>query len=180
MTSTTVTDVPTLTADDVAALRVATSVCFHRNDGRSYIRAYLRPPSDPPVFSRRQQLLFPGTEAMPGERHREIATTNGMYGYTDTDGTWRVDSDDRTPSAFYMIHSARYNATWPTIASLLSAGEVLHLAWIADNNTDNIHEAGLHADELDLVTTKGNRKRTFSVGYQVCPDNSARMIRRHG
>lgn len=174
------TMVGTLSADDVAALRMASSVTFHHYQGHAFIRAYIRPEGRRETYTQRQQILFPEPTSIPGERHRDVTVSGSISGYGKHGGGWRVDSDDVTASAFHMITSARFAPTWVTIAALLTAGETVALEWIADNNTENHDSVGFHCDQLQLTATKGKRTRVFSVAERVGPDNSARMIRRHG
>jgi len=180
--TTTETTVGTLSAEDVAALRLAHSVTFHHYEGRAFIRIYVRPSGHPATLTVREQLLFPERDSVvsPDERSRVIEVTGSISGYHENGTMWHVDSGDTRARAFEMVHSAQYASTWTTIASLLSAGESVWLHWIADNHTDLVREHGLHADELQLVATKGKRTRTFSVARTITLDNSARMIHRHG
>ena len=180
--TTTTTTIGTLSKEDVAALRMATAVTFHYFRGFSFIRAHLDPIGQP--FTRREQILFPEKYAGSRNQSREIPVSSSVTGYTARGGTWRVDPEDTQAAAFYMIHSAQYAETWSTVAALLTTGQVVSLRWIADNNTDVLRDAGLHADELRLKTSytsiTDKRTRVFHIGAQVSPDNSARMIRRNG
>jgi hypothetical protein len=179
MTTTEIT-IGVLSTEDIAALRMARAVTFHHYQGRAFIRAHVAPSGHPATFTRRAQILFPEESSIPRERCREIQVSGSIAGYTDSGGGWRVDGDDTRATAFYMIHAAQHVPAWVTIAALLSPGEAVSLGWLADNNTENLQNAGFHCDELQLTTTKGKRKRVFAIATQVGPDNSARMIRRYG
>lgn len=175
---------PTLTTDqtaaldpgDVAALVKAHSLSFHHYGGNAWITASI----SRTVYSAREQILFPNPGPIAGERGRAIACDSAIYAYT-VDGhggcAW-THRDTPDAACFHMIHTARYHEPWTTVADLLRKGDRLTLSWTADNNTHVVRAAGLHADELRLVVDRGDKRLTFSLGYSINPDNSARMIRR--
>lgn len=177
---TTTTIVSALSTEDIAALRMASSIMFHHYQGRSFIRAEIRPSGHPATFTSRAQILFPEQPTIPGERTREITVSGSVAGYTHDGSMWHADRADMQATAFYMIHSAQFRPTWVTVATLLTPGETVSLGWIADNNSETLQDAGFHSDELQLTAIKGKRKRVFGIATQVGPDNSARMIRRYG
>jgi hypothetical protein len=49
---------------------------------------------------------------------------------------------------------------------------------VADNNTGSLTDAGLHNDQLRLYVHRAGGRLVFPIATSVCPDNSARMIRR--
>jgi hypothetical protein len=165
-------DIAPLDRQDVAALRAADSVTFHTHKGRAFIKAHKRPAPGRDVYSAREQRLYPVTDGT--ERTREITADHSILG---CESGWAELKD---AAAFYMIGTAQFSATWPTIAELIRAGDQLQLVWTADNNSQYITNAGLHADELALGITRGDRTMTLKIGYSVAPDNSARMIDRNG
>lgn len=170
----------TLTADDVRALIMADAVSFHFYEGKHRISATIGTTGDKTIFSATQQRLFDDTRNTgAGARARTIDVSGSVYGYGYGDQpSWAHDNSPRA-ACFAMVTSARYSSPWTTTAYLLRAGDVAHLAWVADNHT-NVIEHGLHSDELHLRVRRGSRKLTFAVDWRVGPDNSARMIRRHG
>jgi hypothetical protein len=177
---TTDTIVSALSAEDVAALRMADTVTFHHYQGCAFIRAYVRPSGHPATRTQRAQILFPEGPETSGERAREIPVSGSISGYTERGSMWHVDRTDTDAAAFHWIHSAHFVPTWVTVAQLLAAGETLTLLWIADNNSQDLRNAGLHHDALEIKAVKGKRTRVYKICDQVTLDNSARMIRRHG
>ena len=160
-----------LAAEDVAALRVADAVTFHTFRGRGYVRAHKRVGPGRDVFTAREQRLYPDPDGR--ERLREIGAD---YALASAERPGALAATQW--AAFYMIGMAQYVPSWQTIAALLRTGDVLQLAWLADNNSDNIRDAGLHADELRLHVMRSGRVMTFQIAHSVTPDNSARMIHR--
>lgn len=167
------TSIAVLDSADIAALRAAYSVTFHTNMGRAFIRAYKRTAPGCDVFTAREQRLFPVAD--DSERFREITVDHTAYGY---EPGWRGATDYLV--AFHMIHTAEYRETWRTVVELIRAGDRVRLDWVADNNSTTLVEHELHADELRLHIARGERKMIFHIATSVTPDNSARMIRRHG
>jgi len=171
-----------LTAMDRRAMLTAEQVCLHYYEGRSWLACSLRRREAPQVFSRQDQLVFPDTrEVMPGERNRDIGCSVGLSGYVGESGAmWHGDPDGRA-QCFAMVVAPRLSRVWQTVATLVKPGDRLTLAWTADNNNAVIREAGLHADSVSVLVSRGARTRyEFVVCNQITPDNSARMIRRHG
>jgi hypothetical protein len=158
----------TLTADDIAALKTADRVCFYLTEGRFYIRAILEHgfAESPRIFSAREQRLFPMADR--SDREREIDVTGSVYGYDQVYETNKA-------RAFDMIHG-RGNALWHTAVSLMTVGAGLSLQWCGGNDSENLREAGLHKDELQ-IKIKGKRTHTLAISTSVCADNSARMVR---
>lgn len=175
-----------LTSDDIAALRHAESVTFHYSDGQGYIVALLNDIDRDRLFTKREQIMFPN--ASDHDRARRIITDTGMFGCGQPDiSGWNITRNEharRTASAFHMVHAAQHHAPWITMARFLRPGDIITLIWVADNNTDNIREVGLHADDLILRVTrvKGDNETTheFLVTRSVGPNNSTRMIRYYG
>jgi hypothetical protein len=174
-----------LTADDITALRKADSVTFHYFRGEGYIRAHLRGGfyATARVYTARQQRLFPIADSYSADRERRIDVHTSMHGYgTDSNHGWHLDRGaDSNPEAFYMEHSGQYSPVWMTIANLMRAGDIIRLYWTADNNTQYVDTAGLHADELRIgIVRNGKIVHTLSVAHSLTPDNSARMVKRYG
>jgi hypothetical protein len=173
-----------LTRDDLTALKLADAVTFHHltaAEGGPKIRLYLenRMTDEPRILTAAQQLVFPTADGRDGRgRIRDIRVESSAFGYgTDSAAGWRSD-DAPHLSCFYMIHSARFSECWPTIAGLLKVGDQLALRWVADNNTGYTTDAGLHCDQLRLYVHRSAGPLVFPIATSVCPDNSARMIRR--
>lgn len=181
MTTTTETTMNELTRDDITALRKADSWTLHTNAHHGVtIRAYTRTYDPHNVFTRAQQLLYP-TPHTDRERLRDVAATASITAYgpglTGSGGwSWNSRTDAPGPGCFYSVYDTGVRHT---IAQALRPGERLHIEWVADNNTDTIRGASLHCDQVKLHVCNGDgaRIRTYLVGVQVSPDNSARMIR---
>jgi hypothetical protein len=162
---------------DLQALRRADSVVFHlTGDGTAYIDAHLSTVThpEPRIFTATEQRLFPDIDG--SDRRRRIPVTAGIVGFDDKRRWHEQGLPDATASA--MIHVARLDELWRSIAAFLRVGDVVSLHWWASNNNGYITQAGLHRDELRLVIRRGRRRWAFLVKVELCPDNTARMIRR--
>lgn len=157
-----------LTVADVKSLRTATAVSFHYatsdNSGypdkpASFIKASYEKTHERGGFSKWEHYVPAGHRAsIYGEE----------YGY----GLAELES------AFEMISSAQLDPVWQTIASLLRAGDVLALHWVAGGKTNQYHkDAKLYGDELQLVVQRGKRILTFTVDTSCNPGNTARMCK---
>lgn len=154
-----------LTAEDIAALRMAESVTFHHYDGQSVIRVQIRGHGEPVIFTARQQRLFPKPGTFDSERMREIACDHSINSYQGI-------REPRTTQCFTGFLSLP-PAHWHTIAGSLRKGETIELQWVGSNNNQYEDDAGLHHDALYLKAGQ----RVYLVDTSVCPDNTARMIR---
>jgi hypothetical protein len=166
-----------LSSSDVHALRRADSVCFHTlPDGNARIDALLTTWAHPHprIFTTAEQRLFP--EPDHSDRRHRIPVTGAIVGFNQEGHWYERGLPDAT--AFAMVHAARLDDIWRTIAAFLRVGDVLTLRWRASNSNQYLREAGLHRDELRLVIRRGQRDWTFLVDIATGPDNTARMIRR--
>jgi hypothetical protein len=77
-----------------------------------------------------------------------------------------------------MVHAARLDDVWCSIAAFLRVGDILSLHWRASNNNEYLIDAGLHRDELRIGIRRGQRRWTFLADVETCPDNAVRMISR--
>jgi hypothetical protein len=148
-----------ITANDVKAMRTCDSVCFYHADGKGAVSAVKR-----------------GKAPWYEESRHDVpcqASSLTVYG---TDRT----HDPSAVKCFALVSFAREKDTWQTVAGLLRAGDVLELSWVGANNSECLKRANLFADELYLVVVRGKRRMTFNISYQVCPDNTARMVRPRG
>lgn len=179
MDTATEVEVGTITADDIAALKIAETVSFHVYKGEVYIRAgiELSRIGEPRIFTAREQRLLPQTDSW--SRERRIDTQGGARGY-DGDSSWH--GDERT-TAFEMVHSASYSREWQTIVSCLRPGDVLGIDFCGDGGSNgNTKPVGIHVDTLHLNVQRGTKHRAlrFLVDYCACVDNSARAVKRFG
>lgn len=172
-----------LDSDDLAALRLADRVVFQTLDnGESAIRAIVDRGmlTDTPIYSAREQRLFPETERYSRDRERTIRVRATGYGYGDATHNMGGWSGGKF-SAFHMHHHARMTEEWCTLADLMRVGDTVTLRWVANNGNGNTKDAGLVVDELRLtLNLHGKRERTFLVDVSVGRDDSARMIKRYG
>lgn len=186
LTQPTITAVP-LTAEDVAAWKLSTDWSLHTHPtldvgAGSIVRLYVRVWNTPPIFTTRQQRLFPNTFSTT-QRTRDIMVDASAHGYDNeiasTGWTWPswtgAERQEPVPACFDMGSS---DAMFQTIGRALKVGSVLSLKWTADNNTETAREAGLHLDEVRLVADTGTRKDEWAMGHATCRDNSARMVQR--
>lgn len=168
-----------LTADDVKALRRAETVVFRLRNGRYTIEAGIGWMTEARTYTAAEQRIFPDLSTGSSERERVIETFGAIQPYGS--GTYTA----RYSTGFAMINSAQFTQTWITIASLLRAGDVLSLRFLADAHTnDNLRKAGLHGDVLRLDVTRDQGHLVidgtvlaFDVISSTSPDNTARMVR---
>lgn len=148
----------TLTADDLKALRMAdASVCFF-TDGteESYIRCSKKVKGDP----YRQEMDY------------QIQADGFINYYGSGSGTMKGRK------AFGMVSCPKYDAVWQTVCAMLRVGDELTLKWTQSNNNQYVDDANLHVDDLRLCVKRGDKMYEFFIEYSICPDNSARMIKR--
>jgi hypothetical protein len=171
-----------LTRDDLTALRLADAVTFHHHTSaeagpRISLHLETRMTDEPRIFTATQQRVFPSADGRGRQRDIHLESTASGYASDGLPG-WN-SSDAGHLSCFYMIHTAQFSQSWLTIARLLKVGDRLALQWLADNNTQTLTDAGLHNDQLHLHVHRAGDRLVFPIATSVCPDNSARMIRRH-
>ncbi len=161
---------------DVQALQRADRVSFHYHDGQGYLHADLTtwPLPEPRIFTAKEQRLFPDSDDV--DRRRCIDVDASIVGFDD-ERQWH---ERALPGAraFHMIHTARLDEVWRSIAAFLRVGDVIALHWRADNNTDYLTAAGLHRDELRIGVLRGQRRWQFLVDITVSTRN-ARMVTRN-
>jgi hypothetical protein len=172
-----------LTRDDLTALRLADAVTFHHSpkaDGGPRISLHLesRMSDQPRIFTAGQQRVFPTADGR--DRRRDIRLESSACGYPSNGSPGWSDADAPNVYCFHMIGSAQFTECWPTIPRLLKTRDRLALRWVADNNTETLTDARLHHDQLRLYVHRAAGRLVFPIAASVCPDNTARMIRRQG
>lgn len=162
-----------ISADDVKALRQADTVSFHFTRGAGSGIVARKRVKNPGPFGDR-------------EREHEVAAGAAFNGAHESGD--RVGTENANCHA--MVMSAQVDECWQTVAAFLKPGDVLRLNWYADAMTNGYlegaavrpghHAAGqtLHADALYLRITRGERRFAFLIDVEICPSNTARMIRR--
>lgn len=164
-----------LTADDLAAIKSARSVALHYHEGEFYMRAHLETAyGAPKVFTAKEQLLFPDIWSGNDWRARRIEVSQQYCGITNYSSE-HTEMGNKPISAYAAGHS--YNPVWDTVKSLLKVGDIIGIRFIADNNSEIIKRANLHADEVHLIVVRGKKRLTFHIDNSLCEDNSARMVR---
>jgi hypothetical protein len=151
-------DTAPLSTQDIRALRSATTVTFHHTgEGIGQLRAHLRADDSSTGF----------------DQVRVIDVSSRVITYQHNDPA------TEPAQAYYYLGYPRTSALWQTILTRLQSGQAVALEWTRGNDTDNYRSVGFHADELRLSVGRSNgRAEHFLIGYQVGPDNSARMITR--
>ena len=177
---------PSLTSADIAALKLADSVCFYHYppvDGGNVIRASIREgyTEGPVIWTARQQRLYPEIER--AERQRTVVVDSRMGGYAAGDESRWEGRDYPDAHGFHSITAPQLDRDWQTICKLLRPGDRLALKWQADNNTATARDHDLHVDELRLEIVRGDDPRaevrlSFLLEVNCRLDASARMIRR--
>lgn len=161
----------TLSKDFLSVLRKADVVSFHyersqdapdwSGAGRTEIVATIRGKGD---------LVDPEVKAVLS------CESTVLRVYTSDGGE---DARGSYTNGFYMVGSAQYRPEWVTIVSLLRAGDDITFDWAARMlNNQYMDRAKLFGDSLTMRVVRGKRTMVFSVGESICPDNSARMLRR--
>ena len=144
---------------DVKALREAEDLCFYNTDGKCEI------------VGRRK------VEGKPYETEaRYLITVQGRmtdYGHE----RYSSQSLDKY-RCFAMVTNYRYSPSEiDTIVRQLREGDELTLDWIADGGNGYVKDAGLHEDFLYLLVKRGEKTMRYHVQSNICPENTARMIR---
>lgn len=94
---------------------------------------------------------------------------------TDYKGTIHEVED---AECFHYEMNAQFSDHIPSILRRITAGCVVTLHWVRDNNNETIEKAGLHFDMLYLQIDKpGARREVYLVRATCSLDNTARMIR---
>lgn len=169
-------NLPTLTTDQAAILRVAQRVELHYKDGGAYILAGVT--GEGGALSQRQQRLFPVGE--DGKRSPVVIRVNGEAVGHRANGSvgWRETNAPKL-AADHVIEAADGDEHWQGMAWTLREGDVLTLVWVADRNTPEVRAAGLHVDEVHLVVERERGGTSFLVAYRVA-GKTGRMVRRTG
>ncbi len=84
--------------------------------------------------------------------------------------------------AFEGLTVPLHDEVWQTFLSLLRPSDRVSLYWKASNSNGYTKDAGLYRDELYIIVdrhrgAKGVTLRFF-LSVSICPDNTARMIRK--
>lgn len=161
---TTTTTMPTLTRDDVRALRNADeAVVFFFESGKSYVRAAKKvDPNDgfgPRTLDR--EIVLPDAQIVV---HRPAFAGPVTY-------------------AVASMGTVAFNKEWKTVAKLLREGDVLQMVFEANNDTTCLREADLARDTFTLIVRRelpSGRidEMHFTLADEVMPRHSpARTIR---
>jgi hypothetical protein len=165
MTETTAVAKTGITKLDVKALKDAHRVSFHFVDGKTTIRGSKKTKKTGPYEER--------------EKQYDIESESTFSGI----GGWK-------PHGCFAMLSTTHDTEWQTVVSFIKTGDEISLHWTANSNgyLDNSsvkeghHAAGerLYRDELRLLIKRerSNKRYAFLIEVSICPDNSARMIRR--
>jgi len=154
-----------ITTDFLRALRKATDIIFRVSAGRATLEAVKRAKD----------------HALEGELK---ATLDVGCKFTTYD-EGRSSYLEQVWVAFDMIQTAQLDEAWQTIASSLRTGDELLLRWVSNNSTDNLRNAGLVQDELQLEvlrTSKGGKVRSmvYRISNTIVPAGcSCRFVREY-
>jgi hypothetical protein len=91
----------------------------------------------------------------------------------------RIQLDTTKAKAYESVYVS--NETFKTALENIKVGDKLSLYWTADNNSETLEDAKLHADELYLKVNRTSKAGTtkefrYLLSYRICFDNSSRMI----
>jgi len=141
----------TLTKMDTKALKTADNVCFDYTENSRGIRCIKKLHKTDPFGEDEKTHHVPAA----------ICITKGEY-----------------VRAFDMLYG--YDRYWQTIVGLLRAGDAIRLEFQPDSHTNGYMEkANLHGDSLILYIVRKTKTLVFELASSCCPDNSARMVKRH-
>ena len=155
-----------LTSDDVKALRQCDQASFShtgKTNGEGRIRCIKKLEKDGPFGDTEREYLI-------------VCESTVRYYTGESLNTASFDTE-------FKCHELLYNYTssvteFGTMASLVKIGDELKLHWIGSCN-GYTRSAGLHMDTLHVHLKRGKQSFSFMLSTSICPDNSARMIRRH-
>lgn len=154
---------PGIEAADLRALRNADRVGFYFSNGAHTINAVRDREKTGDGFEQTVVISCDG-------QVRDYGQT--AFGATDNEYTHCSE----------LILTPSQDECWQTAVGFIKAGDVLSLEWIASSN-GYTREHGLCFDTLRMGIRRQNGEKTkhyaFILRTQVCPDNTARMIRRH-
>lgn len=155
---------PGIEAADLRALRNADRISLSFTDGAYAIRA---------VRDREKT-------ANGFEQAVVISCDGKVVDYSKATLFGSTDNDYRYCSEAILTPSE--DEVWQTAVGFIKPGDVLSLNWTASCNGWT-EDHGLHIDHLRLRIKRQNgdkiKRYAFLLRTQVCPDNTARMIRRH-
>jgi hypothetical protein len=177
-----------LNRDDLAAMKLANDVTFHHNadefgEGVTQVRLHKRFDYETP--SVRMYRLFPDLKWNDSTERMRVFHVEGMVSdFSPMDEAEQAGYSKYTYNCFTMLHGAGYDRSWQTVVDGLKSGDEVAIRWVASNNSNVLREAGLHADEVRLLSVRprnGSRpeqRREWLVDYRVCPDNVSRLVRK--
>jgi hypothetical protein len=151
-----------LTKTDIAAIRKADQISIHLNE---------RNPAGRVVLIKRKKYNaapFETDQEYPLDSEVRLETTRGR------------DALERGAATCFELVYIYHNQNTPvsSILKTLRAGDEIAFCFHPDYHTNGyVADAGLHADSLLLRVNRNGKYFTYELENQVCPDNSARMIR---
>lgn len=174
----------TLSPTDAKAIKKADSIVLRYREGVATIEATLRNTLDQDrIFTAAEQRTFPETDpySLNGDRSRIIEVEGAIWSYSDGSHDRSSQVDPKKAQGFWMASSAKFNATWRTIAFLLRPGDEVTVSFVGNANSNELtREANLHADKVELHVKRGDNRLVFMVDVSVCRNNSARMVKPRG
>lgn len=181
-----------ITKEMLKDLKSANTLCIHHNDGQTFIRCLFKGE-------------FKGKQVEAEKRYDLDSSSNvGSYKQTDFEAFVMLDyiqhAGDETMSQLEALRVndeikihwyADYGTNGYVFAASGKRGDAnsKHETKMTEEEKEaakheygyGLHEGfnGLHADACQLLVTRGDKKRmTFTLDWSVCPDNTARMIRK--
>jgi hypothetical protein len=148
-----------LTREQISELRKAERVSFSHSPSGAIIRAIRR-------------------QSAEREKETSIPVDSEVSGVRDIED---IREFRKKCTCHYLLWSncGFHARQWSTIASILKAGDHIILHWGRDyDSSENTRKVDLHADRLELQIVRNDRRKySFLIHIQVCPNNTARMIR---
>lgn len=182
-----------LTKEMLKDLKTAKTLCIHHANGQTFVRCLF-------------ETEFKGKKIEAETRYDLDSSANvGSYKQDDFEAFVMLDyiqhAGDETMSQLEALRVGdgiriHWYADYGTNGYVFAAGAARgtanskHEAKMTPEEVDaakrseygyGLHEGfqGLHADCCQLLVTRGDKKRmTFTLDWSVCPDNTARMIRK--
>ncbi len=157
--NTRISDVEGISAIDLKAIRNADRVSFHWHGNGYHIHAHKERENTRDGYEQTIRILVNGSVSQ---------WSDGQWGKTD----------NNIAAAFAWLPTPSQSLNWKTTIAAIKPGDVLTLRFHAGANSQNLTDAGLYRDFLDLEAQRGDKTFSWRIDESVCPDNSARMCRR--
>ncbi len=154
-----------LTKLDIAAMRAANTLCVHltAHNPTGLVRLIKHADRSKDVFAQDAEHVLADCEV-------------NLYGFHNRTA---IRDGGKCFSLINFYHSQHTPAS--CIIRTLRIGDVISFQFYPDAHSNQyVKNAGLHADVLYMNVKRGDKRFTWKLDCQVCPNNSARMCHNVG